>query len=314
MAYIPKKQRCSAQVRAVTLGVGKDATVIGGQNVLPFYTFDGQMPNRPKIGLEISDLAHSWVLPGLAALYAGCETMAQRAVRAAAVPGVSFLCLHFEGADPSGQDRSVDACAADALAVAQAVSLPLVILGCKEQQKEQQLLEEISQVLAGRNVLCMGVRQESCQALGHCAGPDRGQKLGARSADNINLAKQLNIMLTREQGVDPSSIVMDLGTAAVGYGFEYAASTFERVRLAALEQGDTDLQMPMIAPVSPEVYAVKEATASEAEEPAWGDEEKRAVSMEVATAAALLTVGADAVVLRHPEAVAAVEQFITGLV
>lgn len=313
MAYIPKNQGSNGQIRAVQLGVGKDAMCIGGQSVLPFYTFDGEMPNKPKLGLEISDLAEKWTLPGLAALYTGCRTMQERAARAAAVPGVDFLCLHFEGADPSAQDRSVDQCAQDALAVAQAVTLPLVILGCKDQKKEQQLLDEISRLLAGKNILCMGVRQESCGMLSACAAPERGHKLGARSADNINLAKQLNIMLTREQGVGADSIVMDLGTAAVGYGFEYASSTFERVRLAAIEQGDADLQMPIIAPVSPEVYGVKEATVTEDEEPAWGDREKRAVSMEVATAAALLTVGADAVVLRHPDAVAALGQFIDSL-
>ena len=113
--------------------------------------------------------------------------------------------------------------------------------------------------------------------------------------------------------VSPASIVMNVGTAAVGYGYEYVASTLDRVRLAALAQSDADLQMPIIAPVSPDTWGVKESTASEEDEPAWGNQEERGVGMEVATAAADLTGGADAVILRHPASVATIKKFITDL-
>ena len=59
--------------------------------------------------------------------------------------------------------------------------------------------------------------------------------------------------------------------------------------------------------------SVKESVISEEDEPAWGGVEERAISMEVATAAADLTGGADAVVLRHPASVATVKKFITEL-
>ena len=114
--------------------------------------------------------------------------------------------------------------------------------------------------------------------------------------------------------VNPEAVVMDIGTAAVGYGYEYAASTFDRIRLAALAQGDADLQMPILAGVCNDTWAVKESIASEADEPAWGCREERAISMEIATAAADLTGGADAVVLRHPESVATVKKFINELI
>ena len=84
--------------------------------------------------------------------------------------------------------------------------------------------------------------------------------------------------------------------------------------MAALAQSDADLQMPIMAPVSPDTWAVKESTASEDDEPAWGSQEDRGVGMEVATAAANLTGGADAVIMRHPAAVATIKQFITELV
>ena len=137
--------------------------------------------------------------------------------------------------------------------------------------------------------------------------------MGAETADDINLAKQLNIQL-KQLNVNPESIVMNIGTAAVGYGFEYVASTLDRIRLAALAQSDADLQMPIVAPVSTDTWGVKESTASEEDEPAWGSREERGISMEIATAAANLTGGADAVIMRHPAAIATVKKFITELV
>jgi len=314
MSFVPKTQPYSGKINAVTLGTGDQAVVIGGQNVLPFYTFDAAIENAPKIGIEVSDAAASWDLPGLVELYAGCTTMAERAKKAETVEGVDFLCLHFESADPNGADRSVADCVADAKAVAEVCTKPIVVVGCKNLEKDGELLGAIADALRGKNILCMSAKQENCKAMGAAVVLAGGQKVGAETADDINLAKQLNIMLKKDANVSADAIVMDIGTAAVGYGYEYAASTFDRIRLAALAQSDEDLQMPILATVSMDTYGVKESTASEEDEPAWGCREERAISMEVSTAAANLTGGADAVILRHPATIATIKQFITELI
>ena len=313
MAFTPKTAAYSGKINAVTLGTGDKAIVIGGQNVLPFYTFDAAIENAPKIGMEISDAAASWTVPGLVDFYAGCETMAQRAAKAATLEGVDFIALNFESADPNGANRAVADCVADAKAVAEATDLPLVVLGCKNMEKDGELLAKIAEALQGKNVLLMSAKNENYKTVGASVALAYGQKVGAETADDINLAKQLNIML-KGLTVKPENIVMDIGTAAVGYGYEYAASTFDRIRLAALQQGDADLQMPIIAAVSLDTWGVKESTASEEDEPAWGNQEERAINMEVSTAAADLVGGADAVILRHPASVATVKKFITELV
>jgi len=312
MAFTPKTAACSGKINAVTLGTGDKATVIGGQNVLPFYAFDGEIENAPKIGVEISDAADTWTAQGLADFYAGCETMADRARKAETLEGVDFLALNFESADPNGTNRSVADCVADAKAVAESCALPIVILGCKNMEKDGALFSAISEALQGKNILVMSAKNEDYKTVGASVALAYGQKVGAETADDINLAKQLNIML-KQLSIKPENIVMNIGTAAVGYGYEYVASTLDRVRLAALQQGDADLQMPILAPVSTDTWAVKESTASEEDEPTWGPVEERAIEMEVATAAANLTGGADAVILRHPAAIAAIKKFITEL-
>ncbi len=313
MSFVPKTQPFSGKINAVTLGTGDKAVVIGGQNVLPFYTFDAAIENAPKIGVEISDMANAWDSQGLSQFYAGCTTMADYAKKAETMEGADFLCLYFESADPNGANRAVAECVADAKAVAEAVTMPIVVMGCKHLEKDAELFTAIAEALAGKNVLFMSAKNENYKTVGASVALANGQKVGAETADDINLAKQLNIML-KGLNVPAESIVMNIGTAAVGYGYEYVASTLDRIRLAALAQSDADLQMPIIAPVSMDTWGVKESSAAEEDEPAWGCREERAINMEISTAAANLTGGADAVIMRHPAAVATIKKFITELV
>ena len=313
MSFVPKTQPFRGSINAVTLGTGDKAVVIGGQNVLPFYTFDAPIENAPKIGVEISDLADQWDVPGLVDFYAGCTTMAERAKKAETMEGADFICLNFEGADPNGANRPVEDCVADAKAVAEAITMPIVILGCKNLEKDGELFNKISDALQGKNILVMSAKNEDYKTVGASVALAYGHKVGAETADDINLAKQLNIMM-KGLGIDPQNIVMNIGTAAVGYGFEYVASTLDRIRDAALKMADADLQMPILAPVSTDTWGVKESSASEEDVPEWGNREERGIHMEISTAAANLIGGADAVILRHPAAVAAVKKFINELV
>ena len=313
MSFAPKTQPFSGKINTVTLGTGDNAVTLGGLNVLPFYTFDAPIENAPKIGVEISDAASSWDVPGIVDFYAGCTTMADYAKKAETMDGADFICLNFESADPHGANRSTADRVADAKAVAEVVSKPIVIMGCKHLEKDAELFSAIAEALSGKNVLFMSAKNENYKTVGASVALANGQKVGAETADDINLAKQLNIML-KGLNVPAESIVMNIGTAAVGYGFEYVASTLDRVRAAALAQSDADLQMPIIAPVSTDTWGVKESVASVEDAPEWGCQEERAIGMEVSTAAANLTGGADAVVMRHPAAVATIKKFITELV
>ena len=309
MPFTPKNYTARGKIHAVTVGTGEKTLTLGGQSVLPFYLFDGPMPHRPVIGLEIAH--RQWDVPGLQAFYAGCETLGEKARRACRA-GADFIALNLEAADPNGEDLSVEACVADALSVADAVELPLAILGCRNPDKDGVLFPALAEALAGKNVLFLSAVQENYQQIAP-AIIKYGHKLCGETADDVTLAKQLNILLTGDAAMPAEHIVMNIGTAPVGYGFEYVASTMDRIREAALQQNDLDLVMPILAPVAADAWGVKEATATEEDEPAWGDREERGICMEIATAAANLTGGADGVILRHPEGVKTVREFICGL-
>ena len=314
MSFVPKKHTYNAHINEVVLGVGDKAVTIGGQNVLAFHTFDGEITNAPKIGVELTDAGMAMcTMPGEQKFYEGCATVADMAKRASAMEGASFICLHLEGADPNGENKSVDECVELAKSVADATDMPLVVMGCKNIEKDTELFNKIAEALAGKNILVLSARDENYTAIGAGAGLAYGQKVGAESAVDINLAKQLNTVMT-QLGVSAQSIVMNIGSAAAGYGFEYVASTLDRVKDAALSQSDAMLQMPIITPVSADTWGVKEAIMPEADMPEWGSQEERGIEMEIVTAAAVLASGSDAVIMRHPEAIRTIAAMIGELV
>lgn len=313
MPFTAKSGKFNAKINTVEIGTGDKAIKIGGENVLPFYTFDDVIENAPKVGIEITDGGVAAEPECVQAYYEGCATVVDMAKKAAEFEGVDFLSLRLEGGDPNGENKSVEELIALVKDVADAVDLPLVICGCKNVEKDAALLDKAAAALEGKNALILAAKEENYKTIGASAGLAYNQVVGAESAVDINLAKQLNVLLT-QLGVNGQKVVMNVGTAAAGYGFEYVVSTMDRVKAAALAQGDNTLQMPIITPVASETWNVKEASASEADMPEWGCVEARGIDMEVETAAAVLAAGSNAVILRHPESVKTIKKLITALV
>ena len=313
MPFTGKSGEFNAAIRTVEIGTGDKAVKLGGENVLPFYTFDAPIENAPKIGVLITDMGLENEVAGIKDYYAGATTFAEIAKKAEEMPGADFVVLRFEGADPNGENRSVEDCVAIAKEVGDAITAPLVIEGCKNVEKDAELFSKVAEALQGKNVLILSAREENYKAVAAAAGLAYGQKVGAESAVDINLAKQLNVLIG-QLGVDQANVVMNVGSAAAGYGFEYVVSTMDRVKAAALAQGDVQLQMPIMTPVADEAWNVKEAMASEADMPEWGSQEERGIDMEVETAAAVLASGSNAVILKHPTSVATISKLIKALV
>jgi len=312
MAFTDKPQVFGASIKELTIGAEGREVVLGGGNVNPLYTFDAALPNAPKVGVLISDKGFDQTIPGLAAFYEGCATVPEMAKKACGIPGCAFIVLTMDSADPNGDNASVEDEAELAKAVYEAIDKPLAIGGCKNMEKDTALFSRIGEVLQGKNVMFLSAKEEDYKTIGASAVMAYGQTIGAESAVDINLAKQLNVLLS-QMGVPTNKVVMCLGTAAAGYGFEYLASTIERVKGAALGQNDNMLQSPVVINVGDDAWNVKEALLEEADMPEWGTREERGIQMEIVTASATLASGADAVLLRHPESVKTISGMIADL-
>lgn len=308
MPFTAKSGKFNASINTVEFGTGDKAVKIGGENVFPLYSFDAAIENAPKVGIEITDFGMEHEPECIKKYYEGCATLADMARKAASMEGVDFLSFRMEGGDPNGANKSTEELIGELKKIADAVDLPLVVCGCKNVEKDAELFSKAAEALNGKNAVILSAKEENYKTVGAAAGLAYKQIVGAESAVDINLAKQLNVLIS-QLGVDSKSVVMNVGSAAVGYGFEYVISTMDRVKAAALQQGDANLQMPIITPVASEAWGVKEAMASETDAPEWGSQEERGIDMEVETAMAVIAAGSNAVILKHPESI----KIISGL-
>lgn len=125
-----------------------------------------------------------------------------------------------------------------------------------------------------------------------------------RTPIDINIAKELNI-LSVDKGLAPDRILIDPDMGGLGYGLDYGYSIIEKIRQAAFN-GDTMLNMPIIAFIGEESYRAKEAKSDTFDEQ-WGDYQERSAMWEISGASAMISAGANIVVLWNPRSVEALK-------
>jgi acetyl-CoA decarbonylase/synthase complex subunit delta len=314
LAFEIPKQPYSGKIGTTTIGTGKRALTLGGEESYPFYVFEGKMPNPPKIAMEIWDYDPSKDWPAAAVepfkeVIFSPEAWAKKCVKDF---GADLIVLQMKSIDPNGMDRKADEAAVVAKKVIDAVDVPVVVWGTANNQKDEEVLKKISEACQGKNVSLSPVEEGNHKGAGASALA-YGHVIVASSPIDVNLAKQLNILLGN-LGVAGNKILIDPTTGGLGYGLEYSYSVMERIRMAALTQEDEKLQIPMISNVGNEVWKCKEAGQSIEDAPTLGDPERRGILMESVAATCYLLAGADVVILRHPESVRLVRSFIDRMV
>jgi CO dehydrogenase/acetyl-CoA synthase delta subunit len=304
------KQEYSGSVEPITLGSGERAVTVGGDTAYPFYTFEGEMPNPPKIAIQVMDHApDDWADVCVEPYKDVLADPVAWALKAQNEYGADMIQLWLKSTDPNGMNRSADEAAQTAKAVADAISVPLIVWGSNNVDKDAEVLKKVMEVCAGNDVIVGQVSEGNHKQLGAQALA-YNVTLIANTPIDINLAKQLNILLNN-LGVPLDKIIIDPTTGGLGYGLEYTFSVMERIRQAALTQNDDKLQNPFISNLADEVWKTKEAKLPT--DPKMGDAKARGILMEAITATTLLSAGAEILVMRHPEAIDQVRKYVAEL-
>jgi len=304
------KEACSGVIQSVTLGDGDKAISVGGETALPFYNFEGEMPNPPRVAFEVLDSEPEEWPEVLVKYFSDClGDPAAWAKKCVDEYNAKSICLSLISTDPNGADASPAQAAEVAQKVVEAVDVPIIFWGCGNAEKDTETLREITGRIGERKV-CLGpLTDANYRTLGATAMAFQYPVVASTPID-VNLAKQLNILL-ENLGVHLDHILMDPSIGAVGYGLEYTYSVMERIRLAALTQQDDKLSCPFIVNLGREVWKAKETRLPT--DGMLGDQERRGVLMEAITASALLLAGGELMVMRHPKSAALTEALVEGL-
>jgi acetyl-CoA decarbonylase/synthase complex subunit delta len=305
------KDKWPGSVRKVTIGgtaaeggTRAQTVTVGGQTTLPYLHFEAPMPNRPVVAIEIKSRKPEDWSPLLAQVWGAAMDDPAQWAKAAEGAGADLIVLALTLEDtPDSAVKAVKS-------VLGATGLPLIVWGPGQAEKDNELLVPVAEATKGEK-LVLGICEDKNYRTIVATAMANGHLVEARTPMDVNLSKQLNILIT-DMGLPPDRILMDPTTGALGYGIEYGYSVMERLRLAAL-QGDAMTQLPMIVTPGFEAWKAKESKVGEGVPEAWGDWKNRAIHWETLTAAALVESGADIVVLRHPESVKRVKEAIGEL-
>ena len=294
-------------VRTITIGATADqggtrkaVVTIGGEKSLPFMHFEQAFPNRPVVAIEIKDQRPEDWSPLLLQTWGAAANDPAEWAKAAEKAGADLIQLSLSLNAPDGKPTTPEAAVQSVKSVLAACGLPLIVFGPGQAEADNNLLVPIAEATKGER-LVLGICEDKNYRTIVATAMANGHLVNARSPMDVNLAKQLNILIS-DMGMPLDRILMDPTTGALGYGIEYGYSAMERLRLAAL-QGDSMTQLPMLVTPGFEAWKTKEAKVESGVPETWGNWLERSIQWETLTAVALVEAGADIVVLRHPESV-----------
>jgi acetyl-CoA decarbonylase/synthase complex subunit delta len=312
MVFEVSKEKNAGKVIQVTLGATAEkggtrshTIILGGSTALPFHFFEGENPNRPAVAMEVFDRVPAKYPDHLREYYRDViENPADMAKKCVEEFGADLISIRLEGTHPEKGNKTADEAAETVKNVLKSVSVPLIISGHSHFEKNNDVMKRICEVTAGENCLINYVETDNYKTIA-AACIAYNHTLVAQSPIDVNLAKQLNILLT-DMNFPLDKIMTDPLTGTLGYGLEYTYSIMERIRIDGLA-GDRMLASGY------ETYRVKESRAPEDDYPTWGKVEDRGIYWETATAMSLLLTGAELLIMYHPKAVETIKNKIAEI-
>jgi acetyl-CoA decarbonylase/synthase complex subunit delta len=314
---IPKEPNAGT-VGEVTIGATAEqggtrshTVTLGGSTALPFHFFEGKHPNAPVVAMEVFDKAQEKYLVSVTDYFGDViDKPGEMAKKCVEEYGAELISVRLEGTHPEKGNISAEEAAETVKQVLESVRVPLIITGHSHFEKINEVMKKVCEVAQGENCLINYVETDNHKTIAAACIAYK-HTLVAQTPMDVNLAKQLNILLT-DMNFPSERIMMDPLTGALGYGLEYTYSIMERIRNDSLA-GDKMLAIPMLVNPGHESLRVKEAWVSEKDYPEWGSLELRAAYWEIATAMSLLLAGAELLIMYHPKAVEAVKMKIAEM-
>jgi acetyl-CoA decarbonylase/synthase complex subunit delta len=305
----------SGKIVEVKLGATKGeggtrgrSVIIGGETSPAFYTFERPTVHPPVVTLDVFDME----VPLSKAVKMHVKDVigdpAAWAKLAVDKFGADMVTVHLISIDPLLKNATPKDAVKTIEEITQAVDVPLVIGGCGDPVKDADVFAEVAETFAGERFLISSITAD--MDVERCAKfvKKNGHVALSFTPMDLNLARELNRRLYDFLGKE--DIVMDLTTAALGYGLDYAFTNMERARLAGL-MGDVELAHPMSSGTT-NAWAAREAWLKMGAE--WEPRELRGPLWEVTTALTLLLAGVDLFMMMHPAAVKTLKDVTANLV
>jgi acetyl-CoA decarbonylase/synthase complex subunit delta len=299
MDYRAPLETYTGKIKEIVLGNGPKAIKIGGQSILPLHYFEGAAANRPVVALEVDDNGAAGWSAHAAGPFRDVVRDPLKWAKRCLEMGADLVCLHLEGTDPQGANKTAAEAAELVKMVAGELDAPLIVYGCGDDKKDIEVLVAVAEACRGKNLLLGPAVKENYIDIARAVA-ENGHCIIAQTPIDINLEKELNVKLLKQ--LPAERIIIDPLSSALGYGMEYSFTIMERSRQVGVVYGDMAMQMPIIADLGRECWKTNQARADREQGMLW----------ESITAMTLLLAGADILVLRHPDNCRLLKEAIEG--
>ena len=113
MGFEINKESYAGSIKDITIGKGDNTLTVGGQTSYPFYQFEGEMPHKPIVAMEIWDMEpEDWPESATAPFKDVISDPAAWAKKCVDDYDAQAIVLQLKSTDPNDKDRSPEDAAA----------------------------------------------------------------------------------------------------------------------------------------------------------------------------------------------------------
>ena len=140
-------------IHTVTLGGGARRTLtIGGDTAMPFHLWEGAMPNRPLVAMEVFDTVSPKYPAVLKEIWGGLLTDPAAMAKACCEKyGADLISVRLEGTHPEKGSRSPAQALDVVKSVLAAVDVPIIVTGHSHFESINEVMKEIARGCEGQN-------------------------------------------------------------------------------------------------------------------------------------------------------------------
>ena len=195
-AFQIRKETAEVPVWRVTLGAtraeggtrGRTYT-IGGETCMPFHLWEGEMPHRPLVAMEVFDVVNEKYPQVLRTAYGDLIHHPAEMARACVEKyGADLISVRLEGTHPEKGNRTPEQAVDLVKQVLGAVPVPLIITGHSNYDKNNEVMKAVAQACSGEKLLLNWVEQDNYRTIAGAALAF-GHVLVSQSPIDVNIAK-----------------------------------------------------------------------------------------------------------------------------
>ncbi|MFZ3106861.1 MAG: hypothetical protein WA105_05720, partial [Candidatus Hydromicrobium sp.] len=128
MSFQVPKNTYTGKINVIKLGKGDIETAVGGEAALPFYSFEGEIPNKPIIAIEVFDSRPSDWPETVSKYYDDVfDDPVKWAKKSISEYGADAICLKLTKVNPDAGDMSPEDAAELSKTVRESIDRPLIV-------------------------------------------------------------------------------------------------------------------------------------------------------------------------------------------